>query len=591
MASTASGRSVPVPQVLVRGASALSRDRIAWSLLAAGGLVSFLLSLWLTRGLTFHGDDYLYFIANRGFDFRVLIGPHNGNLIFVPRLLYAIVLALGGVRDYIVFRLLEALGVVLVAGLFFALARGHVGAGAALAVSFILLFFGSAWQDTVDPVGLAHVYGVAAGLGALLALAPGGAGRRPGALAPERPGRRPEALACALLVLAVITFSTGLSFVFAALISVLLGPERWRRLWIVAAPVAVYAVWFAAPKLNHTPFTSGTGFALRNVDLVPAYFLHAARSVTDALTGLGYSFTNPASYTIDASWGYLLTALIVLGVVGRFVRARVPIPRAFWVALALLVAYWGSSAMVSDVLTRGPDQNRYLYDGGVIVLLVLVTAASGWRPGPGALWALFGVVALCLIGNVALLRAGGGYLRSSTASDRAMLASVDLARGHVQPNFVPQGEPLLTFLDDIAGGSGPYLAAARRNGSFAFTPAELRAQSEPVRELADRNLVAALRLGLVSAPVAGLRNAQCLSVSNHPGPLDLTVRSPGVLLRSTRVEQVSVRRFAGVAAIPVGSLAPRRLAALRLPLDHAPEPWHIELPPGNGVSACHLSSR
>jgi hypothetical protein len=566
-----------MPQVLVRGASALSRDRIAALVLAAGGLVSFLLSLWLTRGLTFHGDDFLYFIANRGFDFRVLIGPHNGNLIFVPRLLYAVVLALGGVRDYIVFRLLEGLGVVLVSALFFALARRHVGAGAALAVSFILLFFGSAWQDTVDPVGLAHVYGVAAGLGALLAL--------------EGPGRRRDALACALLVVAVVTFSTALSFVFAALIGVLLGPERWRRVWIVAVPVAVYAAWFAAPKLDHTPFTSGTGFALRNVDLVPAYFLHAARSVTDALTGLGYSFTNPASYTIDAPWGYLLTALIVLGVAWRFGLRRRPVPRAFWVALALLVAYWGSSAMVSDVLTRGPDQNRYMYDGGVIVLLVLVTAASGWRPGPGALWALFGVVALCLIGNVALLRAGGDYLRSSTASDRAMLAAVDLARGHVLPNFAPQGEPLLTFLDDIAGGSGPYLAAARRNGSFAFTPAELRMQSEPVRELADRNLVAALRLGLASTPVAGVAGAQCLPVKDHPQPLDLTVRSPGVLLRSTRAEEVSVRRFAILAAVPVGSLGARRYAALRIAPDNAPQPWHVELPTGNGVSVCRLGSR
>lgn len=542
--------------------------------LAAGGLVSFLISLWLTRGLTFHGDDFLYFIANRGFDFRVLIGPHNGNLIFVPRLLYAVVLALGGVRDYIVFRLLEALGVVLVAALLFALAHRHIGAGAALAVSLILLFFGSAWQDTVDPVGLAHVYGVAAGLGALVAL--------------DAPGRRRDALACALLVLAVITFSTALSFLFATLVGVLLGPGRWRRLWIVAVPLAVYVAWLVAPKLNHTPFTSGTGFALGNVDLAPAYFLHAARSVTDALTGLGYSFTNPASYTIDAPWGYLLTALIVVGVAWRFGFRRVPVPRAFWVALALLVAYWGSSAMVSDVLTRGPDQNRYMYDGGVIVLLVLVIAANGWRPGPAALWTLFGVVALCLIGNVALLRAGGGYLRSSTASDRAMLAAVDLARGHVQPNFVPQGEPLLTFLDDIAGGSGPYLAAARRNGSFAFTPAELRAQSEPVRELADRNLVAALRLGLVSE--GGAAGTRCLPVTNHPQPLEVTVRSPGVLLRSTRAEEVSMRRFAGVAAVPVGSLAPRRFGPLRIPPDHASEPWHVELPTGNGVSVCRLGS-
>ena len=67
-------------------------------MLGAAACASFLLVLWLTRGITFHTDDFLFFVANRGFNLKVLIAPHNGHLMLIPRLIYAIGLKTAGAR-------------------------------------------------------------------------------------------------------------------------------------------------------------------------------------------------------------------------------------------------------------------------------------------------------------------------------------------------------------------------------------------------------------------------------------------------------------------------------------------------------------
>jgi hypothetical protein len=131
--------------------------------------ISATLGLWLTRGTTFFADELTYFVANRGFDLRALLSGHNGHLIAGTRLIYATVLKLFG-SGYLPFRILEVLGVALVSRLFFILAKRRIGAAAALVPSVVLLFLGSSGEVTVTPLVITHVYSVATGLGALLAL-------------------------------------------------------------------------------------------------------------------------------------------------------------------------------------------------------------------------------------------------------------------------------------------------------------------------------------------------------------------------------------------------------------------------------------
>ena len=530
----------------------LTDERVCWRVLGVAMAVSFVLTLWFTRGTTFHEDDFLYFIENHGFVLKYLIAPHNGHLIFVPRLIYAVVLKLAGARHYVIFRALQGIGIAVVAGAFFVLAKRRVGLPAALAPSILLLFLGSSWQDTVDPTGLAHVYCIAAGLGALIAL--------------ERPSPRRDVIACALLVVSVATFTVGLVFTLGAAVSIMLHEDRKRRAWVFVVPFALYGAWLLSPRLNHAPFTTRNGLELSNILLIPNGVAVAGAAVAAAVTGLSYDFSSPASYLIDSPWGYVVGAAAAVALVLRLRRGA--IPASLWTSLAILVSYWISIVLATHYSAE-PNQNRYVYDGVVFVLLVATDAVSGTTISRTAVVVLFAATACALATNIALMQAGGAYLRFYTATDRAELAAVEIARDHVSPTFVPNREPLLAFLDGIAGGAGPYLAAADRNGSFAFTLAELRAQSEGVREAADATLAQALRLHLAPAPGGPRR---CLRAA---GPVDLAVRPPGLVLSSSAPQAVMLRRFAGTATVDLGTLAPGKFVTLAIPTDRASDPWRL----------------
>lgn len=548
-----------------------SDDRLCWTVLGVAMAISIAVGLWLTRGETFHADDFLYFIGSNGFHPRVLLAPHNGHLILIPRLMYAVVLKLFGPRHYVVFRALEMVGVALVAGLFYVMARRRVGNAIALFPSILLLFLGSAWQDSLDPVGIAHVYCIAAGLGALLAL--------------ERPSRRADLVASAMLLLAVATFSVGLAFLVGAAVSVMLRPDRFRRTWIFLVPLALYGIWFLSPKIQGPEFVSGTGFALSNALVIPSFLAQAAAAMAAAVSGTSYNFDNPTSYTIDSPWGYVIAAIAVAALVLRLRRGAVP--ATLWTSLGVLLSFWILTALVTG-FARGPDQDRYVYDAAVVALVVAADAAAGIRFSHRAVMVVAAVTLFSLFTNLALLRAAGGYLRAPAAADKAELGAVEIARNQVSPRFDPVGEPQLGFLIGGLGGVGTYLESVRRNGSFADTPAELRRAPEADRTLADGNLLGALGLRLVLSPPPPT-GTSCLTAPAPPsGSIDLAVRPPGFLFRSAVAQQIKIRRFASAGGQTIGSLTPGRFSALRIPADGAPDPWHVVAPSGP-LTICRLA--
>jgi hypothetical protein len=472
------------------------------------------------------------------------------------------------------------LGVSLVAGLFFVYAKRRVTLPVALAASILLLFFGSAWQDSLDPAGIAHVYSIAAGLGALLVL--DRPSWRADSTALERPSRGADAAACLLLLVSVATFSVGLAFIVGAAVSVLLRRDRWRRIWIPAIPAVLYLVWFAAPKVQGPGFSMSTGFAWSNVLLIPNFFAQAAAAVAAAITGLSYNFDNPASYTIDSPWGYVVAAVAVAALIVRLRRGNVP--ASLWASLAVLVAFWISTALVTHV-TAEPNQNRYVYDAGVLVLLIAADALRGIRLSRPVTVAIVAVIALSLMTNLAVLRAAGARLRSIPATDKAVLAAVDISRDHLSRNFVPIGDPTLSFLLGLPGGVGSYFDAVHYNGTYAFTTAELRTAPESARDWADGNLVGVEGIRLVPA-ASPPRGRSCLTASaSSSGPLDLAVRPPGLLIRSPVAQPAKVRRFGSGQTI--GSLVPGRFSALRIPGDRAPDPWHLIVASGP-LTVCSL---
>ena len=70
------------------------------------------------------------------------------------------------------------------------------------------------------------------GIGALLAI--------------ERADRRGDVVACALLLASLAFAEIALAFAAGVLVAIVLQRGPWRRLWIIAVPVLLYAVWYVS---------------------------------------------------------------------------------------------------------------------------------------------------------------------------------------------------------------------------------------------------------------------------------------------------------------------------------------------------------
>ena len=101
---------------------------------------------------------------------------------------------------------------------------------------------------------------MAAGLALLLAL--------------ERDDRRGDRLACLFLTVSILFSSLGLPFAAGAAVQVLRRPDRWRRLYVVAVPVAIYALWWLG--WGHT---AESALSLANVGKAPSFVINGVAGV------------------------------------------------------------------------------------------------------------------------------------------------------------------------------------------------------------------------------------------------------------------------------------------------------------------------
>lgn len=357
-------------------------------------------------------------------------------------------------------------------------------------------------------------------------------------------------------------------------------------------PLVLYAAWWiAAPKLTGPVYLTDTHLRLENALLIPNFVADAAAAVLAALAGLGHDFAanlplaggGSAPDIGDPAWGLPLAAALAIGLALRL-RSRPRPPSSLWVSLATLLAFWVSIAMVSG-LNRYPVSQRYAYTGAVLLLLVTSSALAGLRLPRRLVPAVFAVTALALGASLYQDRVASSVLRSYSTVSRATLAVLEIARAHVDPGFIPP-DPTVSAAYQVVGGAGPTLDAVERNGSFAFSLAELRAQPESVREVADDTLAKALGLGVKPlgprSPAAGCRRVA--------GAGRLTVRPPGVIMRSATPRSVAVSRFGDAPTVEVGSLAAGETSLLEIPADDTPDPWRVQVSPEGPLTVCEPAS-
>ena len=183
-----------------------------------------------------------------------------------------------------------------------------------------------------------------------------------------------------------------------------LARRPWSRAYVVVVPVLLYAGWYAG--WGHT---AESHLSLHNLVHSPVYLAEGLASSAWSLLGV------PTHGRVGGVWPALL-ALAAFGVLRA--RSRAPLPATFWSALAVLLCFWVLTA-ASFEPGREPDQSRYQYVGGVLLLLVLGNAVAGVRLGAPETLAILGVACVATIANLAVLhhdiQPPGGTARSTSA--------------------------------------------------------------------------------------------------------------------------------------------------------------------------------
>lgn len=543
----------------------LDERRVAWALLGIAMAIS---ATWLMiagKDMTFSGDDVFYYarlvtkngVTQQMGGLEYFLAPHNSHLQLLPKLMYrGIFLTIGA--DYTVFRAIEVAAVFISVLLFFILARRRVRPYAALIPCVLLLFFGYGEQTFLWAFSIHTVGALVFGLAALLAL--------------ERGDRRGDALACALLVLAVCTVELGVAFTIGVAVSVLLRGDRWRRIWIVAVPLAIWGVWWLwSQKFGQSEVD------LVHVYLIPYDFTGLLTATVGSMFGVNPTGPDVTPFLTELTpWGAILGAVGVFGLGYRIKRGSVP--TGLWIVLAALLAYW----LMITLADRPPDSPRYLFVSAMAILLIAIAGLRGTRLTTAMLIGAACVVAFAIPPNISKFydsRISSVVDAENTRTEYAML---ELARPHVHSDYFPA-------TDENVGNAGggvfvplsadTYFQAADEFGGIGYPLSRIPELDLTRRQIADATLAGALELKLRPSSAPADPTACPSSRDGSPGnSVFFYIERGGVLLGSLakRPVDVTLGRFGtGGPGVALGKLAPGEWADLKIPHDEAPERWWI----------------
>jgi hypothetical protein len=294
--------------------------------------------------------------------------------------------------------------------------------------------------------------------------------------------------------------------------------------------------------------------------------------------------------------------------VWRLAQARPIQPRVLGL-ISVLLSFWTLTAIGRAWFGLiGASSSRYLYVGGIFLILLAVELLRGVALPRGMAPLLALAVAAAVISNIGAFRAGATYVRGQAQLTRADLAGLEITRGIVTPGYVSlvfPGVPFVTLRAD------PYFSAERAMGTPADTPAKLAAEPEAARLDADTELVQIHGVRLEPAPGAALGARPTLDsaaggsvggggacvrfrpatyTAGAPAAINLafTVPASGLLVRAEGGSAaVALRRFADEFH-PLGEVAAGGSALVRVGRDQAPQPWHLQIAPTGSAAVCGL---
>jgi hypothetical protein len=547
--------------------------------LACGGL----LILWAGRQTVFLQDEWAFVTTRLGGDADAYLKPHNEHLMLFPVAVFKALFAVAGLGNYWAYRLALTIVHLICVALLFVIVERRRGVALAALVAAPILLLGSSSEVLLFPIDLGFAGSMVGALGAMLAL--------------DARSRRGDIVAGLLVAFALASSGLGISIALGVLVELMWGRDRWRRVWVVAAPAALYGAWYL--NYNRHPNRQGP---LEYTE-APLFAVRVAGAAVAGLLGIPEFET---ATTRLAHWSPRIGIGLAL-VGGATLAWLVVVRRRLTARLAGLIvtlgSYWAFIG-VSRAYTDAPGASRYIYPGAILILLIAVEATRGLPIGRQVLAALavaaLGATAL----NVHWLDWNGDQRRKESRIIEADLGALEIERGYVPLDFRPISLPAYPL---TAGGYFAAVDALR--GSVAVPPGELTSEAD--RAAADSVLIqgAASRVPHTSAArrfleaagdepaneygrrafaAADLRSCKDVRpVQGGPAVDTLTVPPFGLVVapRGDVPVSVSLRRFADSYATPLPPVTggPQLLLT---PLGRSPTPWQARLTASGPFQVC-----
>ena len=517
--------------------------------------------IYAGRGNIFYADEWHFVLDRNGWSDTSLLGPNNEHLSLVPALLYKALLPIAGLDNYWLFRLVGIATQLLCVSLLFTYARRRVGDWAAVALAILLLCLGLAWEDTLWPFQAAWFISISAGIGALLCL--------------DRDSRRFDSTACALVALGLASSGIGIPFAVGISAELLARKDRRKRVWITALPLVLFAGWAAL-------YGESSPIEWQSIAILPLWVGTAAAGAVGALLGIG----------LPLAW--LLLAAAISVVVRQLWTARQGNLRVLGLAIAV-IGFWLTTGLARDLnhgrpfydstLFTQPNQSRYLYVGGAILLLLAAELFRGTAPSGRQLAVIAAAVGLSVVLSIQpLFNDGRKQLHTNSELLGGALAAVELASDSVASDFPPEWRIATPIR------AGAYLDAVRKYGSAAPSLAELPALPENARTLLDRTSQRALDVKLALATSKPSANT-CQPVAGN-SVVEFPLPAGGLVFAAGAAEiKIKARRFASdYSTTYLYRVKPQTTARLRIPRDKSARQWFVRPSSRLNYLVCYLAS-
>jgi hypothetical protein len=533
----------------------------AWAVFLAAMALSSIFVLWVGKDVRFTADEMT--LISEVAEMRVgdLFDPYVGHLVLVPLLAYKVLIETAGTGAYAPFQLLTLAAIFLLGAGVLVWGSRQLPQAVALVPAVLLVFFPADVLHFIAGNGFTVVLPLALGTWALVLW--------------DRRTPLGDIGASILLILAMSTYTVGVAFAVGIALVALLGDRR--RLWVPGLPLLAYGAWRVLIASQSTD-VGDVGPVWSNILLLPAWAFQSVGDILVALLGIGFDFAGARDDGGNSAADFAAPTFAVgffIWVMLRFRRG--PMGSAFWTVSAISIALFASQVLVWGSLEgRGePGEERYLYPGAAVVLLVAIELARGitWtRAGLATLWSATAIALVSatgfLINEVDRREAGTGMARAQVTAMQILASS-------------PSAPPDLQRAKTIVKNEFDPIATSRFEG-LGFSEGSLPAVRPLFRGEVDRFLATALALDLERLPV-GREIGPCSPARRQPGSGSRRAVLPDgeVILKSTRDLEVRLGRYGRAASWPLGPLWANQPARLFIPTDAGTRPWFVQVDAGS----------